>query len=401
MTKKLNLYIAREITVPFLLGLTIFTCILLMGKVLNLTELVVGKGVAISEVLRLILYILPTFFVYTIPMAFLLGVLLAFGRLSNDEEITSMKASGISLIQLMPPVAFLALVMLIISLFLMIFALPWGSQGFKAQTYGIAKQKADTAIVPGRLIDSFKNIVLHINGKDRLSGRFTEVMISEEKKGLSSNTILAKEGEIIALPERKTITLRLYDGTIHRRGLKKDTQYKAVDFKIYDIALAMGGGKNDKGIVKKSEKELSVSEILQKSKELKEMGKNDATLKIELHKRFAIPFACIVFALIGAPLGIQGKRSGKAHGFIISLALIITYWISFLLGEAIGERNIMPPSLSIWTPNIVFFAIGLYLMNKVNADKEIKLMTLFEQLFSLIVKTAKGLIKVNRGKKQA
>jgi lipopolysaccharide export system permease protein len=401
MTKKLNLYIAREITIPFLLGLTIFTCILLMGKVLNLTELIVGKGVAVSDVAWLILYILPTFFVYTIPMAFLLGVLLAFGRLSNDEEITSMKAAGISLIQMMPPVAFLAIVALAISLFLMIFALPWGSHGFKVQTYDIAKQRADTAIVPGRLIDSFENIVLHINGKDRLSGRFTDVMISEGKKGLSSNTILAKEGEIIAFPDRLAITMRLYDGTIHRKSLKDDKQYKVIDFKIYDISLAVGGVKNSEGTVAKRDKDLSISELLEKSRRLAEKGENNSSLKVELHKKFAIPFACIVFALIGAPLGIQGKRSGKAHGFIISLALIIAYWTSLLLGEAMGERNIMPPALSIWAPNLVFLALGLYLMIKVNADEEIKFLSLFERVFSIIEKSARGLIKVSRGKKSA
>jgi len=399
MIKKLNLYIAREITVPFLLGLTIFTCILLMGKVLNLTELVVGKGVAVSEVLWLILYVLPTFFVYTIPMAFLLGVLLAFGRLSNDEEITSMKAAGISLIRVMPPVAFLAAVALVISLFLMLYALPWGSHGFKAQTYDIARQKADAAIVPGRLIDSFENLVLHINGKDSLSGRFTEVMISEEKDGLSINTILAKEGEIIALPDSQTITLRLHNGTIHRKSLKDDRQYKSVDFKIYDISLSMGGSKNDQGVFKKGTQELSVGEILGKSKEFRELGKNDAPLKIELHKRFAIPFACIVFALIGAPLGIQGKRSGKAHGFIISLVLIIAYWVSLILGEAVGERNIISPGLSIWAPNLVYLALGLYLMIKVNAGEEVRLLSLFEHFFSIIEKSAKGLIKISRGKR--
>lgn len=397
MIKKLNIYIAKEVVIPFLLGLTVFTCILLMGKVLKLTELIVGKGVAVSDVAMLILYILPTFFVYTIPMAFLLGVLLAFGRLSNDEEMTSMKASGISLIQVMPPVAFLAVVMLGISLFLMIYALPWGSHGFKAQSYAIAKQKADTAIVPGRMIDSFKNIVLHINGKDRSSGRFTEVLISEEKRELTSNTIVAKEGEIIALPDRQTITLRLHNGTIHRKSLKDDKQYKVIDFKMYDIALVMGSGKNKKARVSKSEKELSISEILQKTKELKKSGESDASLKVELHKRFAIPFACIVFALIGAPLGIQGKRSGKAHGFIISLTLIIAYWISLLMGEAIGERNIIDPAVSIWAPNILFLALGLHLMNKVNADEEVKLLSLFEQAFSIIEKSAKGLIKVGRG----
>ncbi len=399
MTKKLNIYIAKEVLVPFLLGLVVFTCILLMGKVLKLTELVVSKGVAISEVVQLILYILPTFFVYTIPMAFLLAVLLAFGRLSNDEEITSMKASGISLMQMMPPVASLALIALVANLFLTIYALPWGSHGFKTQTYDIAKRKADTAITPGRLIDSFDNIVLHINGKDPSSGRFREVLISEEKTGESNSTIVAREGEIITLADRLAITLRLYNGTIHRKNLKDASQYKTIDFKVYDIVLAMGGTSEKKGIIAKGNKELSIPELLEKSRQLTKKGESDATLRVELHKKFAIPFACVIFALIGAPLGIQGKRSGTGHGFIISLTLIITYWMLLLLGESIGERNLISPAISIWAPNIIFLLIGLYLMVKVNADEELTLLTLFEQIFSLIERSAKGLINVRRGKR--
>lgn len=399
--KKINLYIAKEVSVPFLLGLVIFTSILLMGKVLKLTELVVGKGVAISEVAQLILYILPTFFVYTIPMAFLLAVLLAFGRLSNDEEITSMKSSGISLIQMMPSVVSLAIIALTANLLLMIYAMPWGSHGLKVQTYDIAKRKADTAIVPGRLIDSFENIILHVNTKDLQSGRFKEVMISEEKKGVSSNTIVAKEGEVIALPDRLTITLRLYSGTIHRKSLTDDKQYKTVDFNVYDIALAMGSVKNDKGEIAKGDKELSITELMEKSRRLIQKGESDASLRVELHKKFAIPFACLVFAFIGAPLGIQGKRSGKGHGFIISLSLIIIYWVALILGEAIGERDIIPPFLSMWTPNLAFLLLGLYLMFKVNGDEEIKLLSLFEQAFSIIEKSFKGIIKVSKGKRSA
>jgi len=137
MSKILNRYIAREITIPFLLGLSIFTFIMLMDRLLKLTELVINKGVKLVEIVKLIIYILPSFFTVTIPMAFLLAVLLAFGRLSSDEEITAAKSSGISLIQMMPPVFMLSLIAFAATLFLSVYALPWGNHSFKTGIYDI------------------------------------------------------------------------------------------------------------------------------------------------------------------------------------------------------------------------------------------------------------------------
>ncbi|MEI7816060.1 MAG: LptF/LptG family permease [Desulfuromonadales bacterium] len=111
----LSFYIIREISSLFLLGITIFTMVLLMGRLISLTDLVVSRGVPLADVSRMILYLIPSFLVFTIPMAFLLAVLLAFGRLSADNEIVVIKASGISLFQVMPPVvvcAFVAVVLL-------------------------------------------------------------------------------------------------------------------------------------------------------------------------------------------------------------------------------------------------------------------------------------------------
>src|SRR5665647_2869316 len=112
----LFLYIVREISSLFLLGIVIFTLVLLMGRLITLTDLVVSHGVPFADVSRMILYLVPSFLVFTIPMAFLLAVLLAFGRLSADNEIVVIKASGISLIQMLPPVIVCAVVAVLLAL---------------------------------------------------------------------------------------------------------------------------------------------------------------------------------------------------------------------------------------------------------------------------------------------
>jgi len=398
MSKILNRYIAREITIPFLLGLSIFTFIMLMDRLLKLTELVINKGVKLVEIVKLIIYILPSFFTVTIPMAFLLAVLLAFGRLSSDEEITAAKSSGISLIQMMPPVFMLSLIAFAATLFLSVYALPWGNHSFKTGIYDIVKRKADTGLIPGRIIDSFTGMVLYITEEDKSLGRYKGIVISEKGKGAEENTIVAKEGKVISTPDDLSVTLRLYDGTIHREGGKDPLQYKVINFAVYDITLLMDFGRTQRGDIPKSDRELSITELLARIKEMKQKGRDYNYLLVEFHKKFSIPFACIVFALIGAPLGIQGKRSGKSHGFVISLFLITVYWMFLLVGETLGDRGKIPPFLSMWAPNIVYLIIGIYLLRKVNHESKIKFLAIFEDAYGYASASIRGLLRRKPGK---
>lgn len=393
MFNRINRYIANEISITFFLGLGIFTFILLMDKVLSLTELIVSKGVGVIDVLSLIIYILPSFMVIAIPMSFLLAVLLTFGRLSGDEEITAAKASGISLVQMMPPVISISLIAFIATLFLMIYALPWGNHSFKTKIYNIVRETADTSIVPGRMLDSFSDIILYVNEKDENSGRYKGIVISEKGKGAKSNTIISSEAEIISVPDKLSVALRLYDGAIHKEGEKKQLRYNIIKFEQCDITLSINKKKNRPSSASKGDRELGMSELLTKVKELKAKGRNYDYLLVELHKKFSIPFACIVFAFIGAPLGIQGKRSGKAHGFVFSLLLITVYYVFLMVGETLGDKGTLPPFLSMWAPNIFFMAIGLHLLYKANSDSEIKILSLFESLFSAVLSLLKKIVK--------
>ncbi len=397
MTKTLNRYIALEITVPFFIGLAIFTFIMLTDQLLRLTEMVVSKGVHLTEMINLIIFILPSFFVVTIPMAFLLAILLAFGRLSTDEEITAAKSSGISLAQMMPPVIVLSIITFLVTLFLMIYALPFGNHAFKSTLFSIVMRNADTSITPGKLIDTFTDMVLYISDKDEVSGRYRGVLLAEEKKGQTTLTITAKEGELISTPDNFSVTLRLYDGAIHREGQKDPLNYRIINFKSYDITLNMDVKSGKEGEVPKGDRELSLTELTGKMKELKANGQDYNYLLVELHKKFSIPFACIVFSFIGAPLGIQGKRSGKAHGFIYSLLLITVYYIFLMGGEALGDKGTIPPFLAMWAPNIFFLSIGLYLFKKTNDESEVKIISFFEFLYGHISGLAKNLFRKASG----
>ncbi len=146
MKRILSLYIIREITSLFMLGIVIFTLVLLMGRLITLTDLVVSHGVPLLDVSRMILYLVPSFLVFTIPMAFLLAVLLAFGRLSADNEIVVIKASGVSLLQIMPPVIISAVVAVLLALGASTIGVPWGNSAFKELSFQVLKRNISAKI---------------------------------------------------------------------------------------------------------------------------------------------------------------------------------------------------------------------------------------------------------------
>ena len=166
MKRILSIYIIREIVSLFLLGISIFTLILLLGRLMKLTELVVSRGVPLADVGRMILYLMPAFLVFTIPMAFLLAVLLAFGRLSADNEITVMKASGISLMQIMPPVLFCALVAGMLTLVASLVGAPWGNRAFKELTFKVLKQNVSATIREKVFWDEIPGMILYTDQYD-------------------------------------------------------------------------------------------------------------------------------------------------------------------------------------------------------------------------------------------
>ncbi len=170
-TKIINLYIFKEILTFFFLGLSIFTFVLLIGNILKLMEMIVSKGIGLSDVARLFLYMLPYILVFTIPMALLLALLLTFGKLSSESELIAFKASGLSLYQLAVPAGVLAVVTLLLTAFLSLFALPWGNISFKRELFHLVQTRAEAGIKEGVFNDDFAGLILYIQHRSDEGGK--------------------------------------------------------------------------------------------------------------------------------------------------------------------------------------------------------------------------------------
>jgi len=368
----INRYLMREITGIFALGLTIFTLVLLMGRMVKLMEMVVANGVPLAEVLRLIILLLPSFLVLTIPMAFLLAVLLAFGRLSSDNEITVLKASGLSLGALLPPVLLTASAAALLTLFISVVAVPWGNTGFKQMTMDVARKYAASAIRERIFRDDLPGIVLYVDQYDEARRTMQRVMIQDSRDAERPLTIFAKSGLISSDDGTGVLRILLKNGSIHTQ--QKD-DYRLISFGEYLLTAESGRSTP----LVRTEMDLGIGELRSGIASSKVTPQVRLKMATELHSRFAFPFATFVFAILALPLGLSNRRSGKGAGFTISILILLVYYVLLSFLRTLAEKGGISPVLAVWLPNMIFLTVGLLLLRL--ASQEMTLTSVVGRLF--------------------
>ncbi len=369
----INRYLMREITGIFALGLTIFTLVLLMGRMMKLMEMVVSNGLPLGDVIRLIILLLPSFLVLTIPMAFLLAVLLTFGRLSDDNEITVLKASGLSLGTLLPPVLTAAAVAALLTLFISVVAVPWGNAGFKQMTLKVARTYATSAIRERIFRDDLPGIVLYVDHYDESQRAIQRVMIQDSRDPERPLTIFARSGVVSSDDTRGVLQILLENGSIHTR--QKD-EYRLISFDKYLLTAESGSSP----VLVRDEDDMGISELHKGAVSPQLSPQIRLKMLIELHSRFAFPCATFVFAILALPLGLSNRRSGKNSGFTISILVLLVYYVTLSFLRTLAEKGGIPPLLAVWLPNVMFLSLGLLLLRL--ATQELTLMAGLRRLFS-------------------
>jgi lipopolysaccharide export system permease protein len=200
--------------------------------------------------------------------------------------------------------------------------------------------------------------------------RMEGIMIYDEREQGKFNTIFAREGFLLSNPKSQEVILRLFSGDIHRYEPQTHTYQKA-QFSVYDLKLELA--KVFLALGRKiRDHEMSIDELKEKIEQKVRIGENPIPQEVELHKRYAIPFACIIFGLIGVPLGIQPRRSGRSYGFILSILILLSYYISLTASEILALRHTIPPFLAGWVPNFLFGSLAVYLLIKAAKESPFK-----------------------------
>ncbi|MBI5969670.1 MAG: LPS export ABC transporter permease LptF [Deltaproteobacteria bacterium] len=355
MPRVITTYIFKEIGVPFLLGLLILTVTALLSKVVKLVDLIFSHGAGLFFVLEFVASAAPSFLIYTVPVAFLIAVLMASTRLSSDSEITALKAAGISLNALLRPVLFMAAIAFAADLTLTLYVFPWGNLNMKRLVFEAGKTALTSGIEEKTFYDRFLGATLYV---DRINPetRTMEGIFISQQSGDGVNFFFAKSGAIAPSEDNSRVYLKLDDGASHRQN-KGIGDYNIVEFKSYTLELGLTGV--DPGRIQgRSNRELYAGELLEKARELKLRGENPAPVIIDAHKRFALPVSIFVFSLLGVPLGLQKVRSSRFTGFGVALGVVLLYYIASTAFETLGENGRLNPVLAVWGSNIIFGVSG-------------------------------------------
>ena len=358
----LDRYIWKELFFPFGLGIFVFTFLLLIDKIFDLTDLIINKGVPVHLVALLLAYILPAFLVLTVPIGFLLAILVAFGRLSADMEIVALKASGVSPLRLLRPVLVFAAGSALLTGWLMVEAVPRANYAFKSLIFDILRTQAAVGLKERVFNDSFGNFVIYVEEMAPDQVGLRNVFVADERSPDELRVVTAKEGRLLSDEVNRRVTLRLIDGTVHETVPRTFQKYRQVMFRLYDLTLTLENPLVRAGEAPKGDREMTVTELWQNAAQTAQAGGNSAPYWVEIHKKYAIPIACVVFAVIGVPLGTRAHRGGRWAAFVVLLPIVLFYYIFLTVGEQLGDHGRIPPWVAMWTPNLVVGALGLYLL---------------------------------------
>ncbi len=297
---------------------------------------------------------------FTIPLALIIAILIGIGRLSRDNEFTVLKACGLSLHQIAAPVLAASLMAFGLAALTSFFLIPRGNAEAKNLLFAIVKQKASVGIKEKVFNDDFRGIVIYADRIPVHGDAMEGVLLYDDRTADEPSTIIAARGTLVSNPQSLTVTLRLEGGSIHTVDAQFKN-YKKVDFSTYDVRLDFKGSAADERRVKFSRlDEMTLSELRRGIDAPEPQGPTRRELLIELNQRLASPFTCLIFALLGIPLGIQSSRSGKMRGFTVGMALVMVYYVFLLYGKALGETGKVPAALGVWAPNVLFMAAGLH-----------------------------------------
>jgi len=370
--KIIHRYIFTEMLKIFALSTMFLTMIMFLDKAMFMTDLILNRGLTMLEVGRMVLYISPIFLSITIPISVLVAAVMTFNQFSAENEFVVMKSSGWSFTYLLRPVLLFAFLAYLTTNAIIFYALPLGNQALKEMVFNIVKTRANIDIKPNVFNQDFDNLVLMVKEK-KGPNTFRGVFIADSSFKGSTKIILSEQGTILTDQANLRIQLQLRNGSIHDLS-KQGEDYQIMKFDRYNLTLDISGTDQLKQKQILKPREMSVSELKQRIEINKKRNWHDHLEEVELSKRFSIPLTCILFGIIGVPLGITSRRSGKSGGFIFATCIILMYYVSLVLLQNFGRAGRINPYFSVWIPNIILLILALYVGYK--TQKEIPFRTL-------------------------
>jgi LPS export ABC transporter permease LptG len=389
----LDRLIVRQIAVPAVLGFVTYTFLLMMRGLFSLVEQIFVRGLPLKDALAVLAATLPQVMVLTIPMGFLFGVLLGIGRMTNDNEIVALQAGGVSARRLLLPVIGSGLALTILSAYLFTSVIPEANRSLRDLRIRLFTSAKNLGrIEPQVFYDQFPNLMLYVEQVDSESGAWLNVLAHDSSSPGEERLILARRGRVVAAePEVVTTAagdasskgggmaveergaepwILLEDAVTHQFFRAKPETYRVNNNQVQMFRPELKGA----GVIRYNlaMRERDTGDLVafvnggdlegSEDAEGEDRGEQLRLAELELHRRLAIPFACVVFGLLALPLGVGSRSGGKGRGFVLSIAVILAYYILSNNSELLAIEGTIPAWLGIWLPNMCLVLLALVLM---------------------------------------
>lgn len=429
--KIVSKYILKEHLGPFLISMAVITGVMLLDQILDLLDLIITKHLDPITVLKLFGLSLPFMLALSIPMAVLVGTVMGFGALSSQNEITAFKASGVSSFRLIRPPLVAAILLSLFMIYFNNYILPESNYALKNLLLQVRSRRPASELKPG-IFTKLEDYNFYFHHKNEETGLFEQVIIYDRKVGQFPRMITAKTGDIQLSNGGNALSAALYNGEIHELDNANPRNYTTTRFYQYHLDIPdLGLAEQRRQMAQRGDREMSARAMqekvaqLEKSRDTKiaelrsynqelellptrfkdaskikeEERKLNQLIKmressirnlsgeinryqVEIHKKYSIAFACIVFVLIGAPVGMMTRTHTIGRGFAVSAFIFLVYYISLYGGEELADRMIISPFWAMWISNIIFMVVGIYLVVYTAKEQHIIHLEKLTRLFS-------------------
>jgi len=371
--RRLDRYLIREILGPLALGFSVYTFIMLIRFLFQSAEMIIRRGLGVDVVGELLLYSLPNIVVLTIPMAMLFAILIAVGRLSSDSELVALRASGVSLVSLYRPILTLSLVLTLINVALMVWALPWGNHSLQVLRFEVISETMARQVEPRVFYSEFKGKLLYVFGQEEGSEDWDGVFLAEALPGTRNEVTIAERGHLRIADGGEQVILDLENAVTHEVDFSSPDSFESIYLGEKSVLLddEFASTQRSRISTSKSLREMSFADLRAQAYDRDASQELRNLAWVEMHKKFSIPAACLVFGLFALPLGFNNRRGGKASGFALSILVILVYYVMISNGEEAARFGRLTPWLAMWLPNIIMAVAGLLLLARRNRDKSL------------------------------
>lgn len=392
-------YILKAHAGPFLFGFSIFTFILMMQLVFEIVNRIVGKGLGIILILEILVFNLAWIVAMAIPAAVLVAALMGFGRLSADNELTAMKAGGVSFYSMIVPALVGGCLLAVGDAIFMDRVLPEANYRVRTLMNDVYRARPTLSFREGIFMDELPGYSILIDRINPRNNDISSITIYETPTAKPAKVLTAQRGTLDVAPDGSRVTLTLFDGELHYRDETNPDRYVKEVFERQKLAInrqaggvqrTQGGSRGDRELtiqmmnerIEGWQRDLEASrhrlslvmadptstiEHRQAAEKREEQiiisrERQINSFLVEIYKKYAIPFACITFVLIGAPLGARIRKSGMGISIGVSLGFFLLYWSCLIGGEGMADRHLISPWLSMWAANILIGVPGLFLV---------------------------------------